>query len=396
MANVNSGVNSGVNLNVAAGMATANRTLFLRADATRQMGSGHVMRACALAQAWQAQGGRAIFATYCEGEALRACIDATGATRLNLSMAQAWDAAAAQSLALIAQHRPAWVALDGYHYGPRCQQVIHQAAHQVGGFTLVMDDIAHQPRYYADILLNQNIYAHALTYRCACPTRLLRGTRYALLRPEFANWRDWRRDVPQSGQNVLVTLGGTDPDNAARKVIHALSSWRGQNFAVKIVVGPGNPHLDSLRETVAQCGRDMKLVIAPDNMPALMAWADVAVAAAGTTTLELAYMQTPAVALVLADNQAQVADALNTAGTIHNLGWHTGMTSRALACAVRDLADSQRRREVMAEAGRRLVDGSGVKRLVDTMSAAMPDQNARGESPDAQAAVLRHAGRLAV
>ncbi len=342
---------------------TANQTLFLRADATRQMGSGHVMRALALAQAWQARGGRVVFATHCDSAALCARIDAPGIARLDIRAPYPHSNDREQTLAFIEQVRPAWAVLDGYHFAPDYQQAVHQS----GTRLLVLDDMAHQSRYHADIVLNQNIYAHALTYRCVPRTRLLRGTRYALLRPEFTDWRAWRRDNPQSGQNVLVTLGGTDPDNAARKVIQALSSWRGQNFAVKVVVGPGNPHLESLRETVTQCGRDMKLVIAPDDMPALMAWADVAVAAAGTTTLELAYMQTPAVALVLADNQVQIADALDAAGTVHNLGWHTALTNRDLACAVRDLADSRRRRDSMAQRGRQLVDGEGAGRVVSQM-----------------------------
>lgn len=343
--------------------SAANRTLFLRADATRQMGSGHVMRALALAQAWQARGGRVVFATHCDSATLRDRIDALDITRLDIYSPCPHADDREQTLAFIEQYRPSWAVLDGYHFAPDYQQAVHQS----GTRLLVLDDMAHQSQYHADIVLNQNIYAHALTYRCAPRTRLLRGTRYALLRPEFADWRAWRRDVPQSGQNVLVTMGGTDPDNAARKVIQALSSWRGQNFAVKVVVGPGNPHLESLRETVAQCGRDMKLVIAPDDMPALMAWADVAVAAAGTTTLELAYMQTPAVALALADNQVQIANALDAAGTVHNLGWHTALTNRALACAVRDLADSRRCRDSMAQRGRQLVDGEGAGRVISQM-----------------------------
>ena len=45
--------------------------LLVRADADARMGTGHLMRCLALAQAWQADGGQVIFLSHCESDALR-------------------------------------------------------------------------------------------------------------------------------------------------------------------------------------------------------------------------------------------------------------------------------------------------------------------------------------
>ena len=47
------------------------QSLLLRADASTQSGAGHIMRCFALTQAWQLEGGRNVFLSRCESDALR-------------------------------------------------------------------------------------------------------------------------------------------------------------------------------------------------------------------------------------------------------------------------------------------------------------------------------------
>ena len=49
-------------------------------------------------------------------------------------------------------------------------------------------------------------------------------------------------------QEWLVTLGGSDPDNATLKVILALHRVRGAPLEATVVVGAGNPHYQSLEK----------------------------------------------------------------------------------------------------------------------------------------------------
>jgi spore coat polysaccharide biosynthesis predicted glycosyltransferase SpsG len=153
-------------------------------------------------------------------------------------------------------------------------------------------------------VLNQNLSAREELYASRAPhTRLLLGTKFALLRREFLNYRGWQRQIPEIARKVLVTLGGADPDNVTGKVIEALAPL---DLEVKVVVGGSNPHLPELQEAVERMKSqpaNIELVVNPADMPGLMAWADLAVAAGGSTFWELAFFGIPSILFTLAENQ---------------------------------------------------------------------------------------------
>jgi len=325
------------------------------------------MRCFALAQAWQAGGGRAVFLSHCEGEAPRRRIEATGVVFLPLDEIHPAPADLRRTLALLEELHADWLVLDGYHFEPSYQQAVRAA----GCRLLVFDDYAHQPEYHTDILLNQNIDASRLRYVCDPDTRLLLGTRYVLLRREFLTWGEWRRDAPEVARKVLVTLGGGDPDNVTLKVIRALRHVDVTGLEANIVVGPANPHLEELREAVKQMGGPLRLMTDVTDMPALMAWADVGLAAGGSTCWELAYMGVPSIVIVLAENQAGIAKGLDRAGIVINLGWHDQALEHRIAEALVGLLRAPERRRRMSRAAQQLVDGGGADRVIEALRASL-------------------------
>jgi spore coat polysaccharide biosynthesis predicted glycosyltransferase SpsG len=98
-------------------------------------------------------------------------------------------------------------------------------------------------------------------------------------------------------------------------------------------------------------------------MAAEMAWADVAIAGGGSTVWELAYMQTPAALLVLADNQRANVEGLARAGFSLNLGDGSGIRIPQFVETVGAMIKDHRQRDGMARTGRTLVDGKGAQRV---------------------------------
>ncbi len=336
--------------------------LALRVDASASVGMGHLMRCLALTQAWQANGGNATFISYCESDVLRQRIESGGIDLIPLDKPHPDPSDLRTTLGTL-EGTNCWLALDGYHFDATYQQAVRSAGHRL----LVIDDYAHLPRYHADVLLDQNINAECLTYQTNPEARLLLGNRYVLLRSEFLAWRGWRREIPNVARKLLITLGGSDPTNTTLKIIRAIQNVDVAEVEAKVVIGADNPHYNELQLAAKHSHVPMQLVREAKAMSELMAWADVAVSAGGTTCWELAFMGLPNVVLVMAENQGPNAIGLQEAGAAVNLGWFTEADEAMVSKVLNELAYDPGRRAAMSEGGRRLVDGLGSARVADTL-----------------------------
>jgi len=339
-------------------------TLLIRTDASEVIGTGHVMRCIALAQAWMARGGRATFALATCASGLDARLQSEGLEVIYLPVKPGSTDDAVHTVDLAQQLDVRWIVVDGYHFSADYQRVIKAA----GVRLLFVDDYGHAEHYYADLVLNQNSYASKELYASREPySRLLLGTHYTLLRREFWPWRGWQRAIPAVARKILVTLGGSDSGNVTFTVLQALRRLKQPDLEIRIVAGPANPHRYVLLEEVERVPGAMHLLTQVTDMPELMAWADLAVSAAGSTCWELAFMGVPLVAIIVADNQQYIAESMAQANVALNAGWYTDLSSVALAAAVTNLLAAPDMRRRMSDRGRMLIDSLGAQRVADLL-----------------------------
>ena len=294
------------------------KTLLIRADANTRMGTGHVMRCIALGQAWQDAGGEVIFVSCCDSDVLKQRIKDEGFELVELSQAYPQDSTdLTKTLGVSKEYGVKWIVTDGYHFDLDYQQSIRRA-----GFKLLyVDDYNHLSEYEADILLNQNIGAEEIEYRCNPECRKLLGIRCAMLRREFRQVKS-KHPASRKVKNILVTMGGADPNNATLDVLQALPSVLREGIAeVRVVVGPSNPHRKSLEYFSDSSDLSIVLLESVKDMPALIQWADFAISAAGSTCWELAVMNVPFATVIIADNQVRIAHQLEEIAGVPTLGW---------------------------------------------------------------------------
>jgi UDP-2,4-diacetamido-2,4,6-trideoxy-beta-L-altropyranose hydrolase len=337
--------------------------LIIRADATPEIGTGHLMRCLALAHAWRTRVGEVIFVSCCQSRDLRQRMATVARQVVAIERAHPDPGDWKKTSQILDAQNDAWVVLDGYHF----DDGYHKKIRAPGKRLLVVDDMAHLDRYEADIVLNQNIDAESLPYATASFTRLFLGTRFILLRPEFGNRVTGEPKVPRLANRLLVTLGGGDPGNMTLRVMQALEKIDIDGFEAIVVVGSTNPHLRQIRAEGSRSSVPVRVVDNVHNMAELMAWADLAVSAGGSTCWELAYMGVPTLAVTMADNQLAVVNGLEKAGVVENLGWHHELSSAKIAWAVKNLAVDADKRAQMQQRGRDLVDGNGLQRVLTGM-----------------------------
>jgi UDP-2,4-diacetamido-2,4,6-trideoxy-beta-L-altropyranose hydrolase len=264
-------------------------------------------------------------------------------------------------------HSVSWVLLDGYQFDGGYQRAVKEAGLRLA----VVDDFGHAGSYPADLVVNPNLYLDPELFSDRRPaTQLLLGPDFALLdSTRFEAYRTSPRETAQGGRKVLVTMGGADPKNVTSKVLQALSGPESNDLEIQIVLGGSNPHRADLERQAQERGGTVEIVQAAQDMPARIHWADVAITAGGTTCWELCHLGTPSVVLIMADNQLNIAKTLEGAGAGIDLGWFDQLPPARLSYELATLLAEPKRRRAMSQAGWALVDGQGVRRLLEHMEA---------------------------
>jgi UDP-2,4-diacetamido-2,4,6-trideoxy-beta-L-altropyranose hydrolase len=316
-------------------------TVALRVDASLDIGTGHVMRCLTLADALRAAGADCRF--LCRehpGNLITLIRDrgfpvsVLGAVDEGARILPAddhappdagwlgcdWRKDASQTQQALASWRPDWLVLDHYALDSRWEIELQGCYEHL----LVIDDLADRT-HQADVLLDQNLGRLAEDYRDLVPghCRHLIGPRYALLRPEFAEWRKWSLERRQKGgpvKRLLVSLGGVDKDNVTGQLLDALYEINlPESMEITVVMGASAPWLEEVRERARRMLRDTEVVLNVNDMARRMGEADLAIGAAGSTTWERCCLGLPTIVLVLAENQKEIAQVLHAEGAAHAL-----------------------------------------------------------------------------
>lgn len=345
-----------------------NKLLIIRADAFKEIGSGHVMRCMALAQTWLSYNGRIAFISHCESESIRNQIIAEGIKLIPIYK-PAYDQNEINNIINISNKsvpkskKETWFVLDGYSFDQDYQKAIMNAGYKL----IVIDDMNHNSFYHTNILLNQNLHADGLGYKTGNDTVKLLGPKYALLRKEFCQWRNWKTHNPPIASKILITLGGSDNKNLTGTVLNALKKVKINNIQVSVVIGPTNKNISKIKKELIAAKYKHELIKSPSDISMLMSWADIAISAGGSTSWEMAFMGLPSVAIVLSEDQKEIVDELDNKKASLNLGWYEDLNQNKIVSAIEEIMLNQKARNVQTKVKKKLVDGLGSQRVIKTM-----------------------------
>lgn len=292
------------------------------------VGLGHLARCTAVLQAWVAGGGAAsVFAPTALPRGWTRRIKAAGGVVIERPATPS--------------DRPDIWLIDGYQFDRRVQRRFRENRP-----VAVVDDHGSIGSYDADVVIDPNLEADAHRYDGRVgPTQLLLGTRYALLRAEVsAAIPSEAPDRQRPPEHLLVSLGG-EPTDVVRSTLE--------------------PVLDEARSW----GLDVQLLRGVSDVSGPLRRTDLALSAAGGTCWELCAFGIPAVVVAVADNQKPIARALGRAGASIDAGDLGEVGAAPIVDALRLLKDDAPARRRCAEAGRRLIDGAGAKRVADVLRA---------------------------
>lgn len=279
--------------------------VLIRADASPQIGGGHVVRTLSLGLALQEAGFEVSFATRPETHATIPFLGDCGFRLIGL------DCPVEHETSTLREHFPHGLeamVIDHYQRGISFEKQCRQFCRSL----MVLDD---EPlrAHDCDLLLDQTLGRQPQEYRgwVAADCRILAGTAFALLRPQFARARSRLALQPRKALNRLLLMSGaSDPLNLTGWVLKALAELPESLNLDVIGSGPtdfATHHQARFHGNVA-------------DVAAFMAAADLAIGAAGSASWERCCLGLPSLLFVIAENQRQIGLQLERAGVARNLG----------------------------------------------------------------------------
>ena len=351
-----------------------------RVDASTQIGTGHFMRCLTLASFLQDAGASCAFFCRHALDYLRAMAISAGHTFHPLDAVAFEDASdtahsswlhtrqsvdAEQTLRAMSATRWNWIVVDHYALDAGWEAAVGKSCQ-----VFVIDDLADR-EHACRMLLDQNLYPDANTrYREKVPSncQLLLGPSYALLRREFIDRRVSTRQRTGAVRRILIQMGGVDADNQTAKAIEAVASLRDGSKTVDVVVGKQHPALDELKTLCRRYG--YRLYVQTAEVATLIAAADLAIGAAGSSSWERCCLGLPTICIGQAANQTAIAKGLQEHGAVVNLGDATAVSVARLAQAVQDMVARPESLAAASAAASRLVDGRGAERVLQQLMEA--------------------------
>lgn len=363
-----------------------------RADASLQIGTGHVMRCLTLADALRERGASCTFVCRPHQGHLLALIEQRGHQALALPELQegaqpnhngtahghwlgtdwATDAQhTQQALSTRTGGQPVdWLVADHYALDARWEEALRPQAQRI----MAIDDLADRP-HACDLLLDQTFGRQAADYMpfVTDGCTLLCGSQYALLRPEFAALRQYslRRRAQPALKELLITMGGVDKDNVTGAVMRGLQNCSlPEDCRLTVVMGQTAPWLKDVQDLSRQMPWPTQVLVGVANMAQLMADSDLAIGAAGATSWERCCLGVPSIMLVVAENQLEVAKGLEVAGAA--LLCLTGQAlSKQLAVQLGKLCSDIEQVALLSKAAAKVANGTGTGAVLARMGSRL-------------------------
>lgn len=363
----------------------------IRVDASQKIGTGHVMRCLALAQELRHKGARVIFVCrkhpgdMCdtlesEGfEALRMDVeqendiknneDAGSKKNFNQPAHAEWlrvhqDTDARQAIEALQKDKPwDWLVVDHYALDHRWESRLRQVTEKI----MVIDDLADR-HHDCDFLLDQNYFQEpGKRYKRLLPEKCqtLLGPKYALLRPEFRQARQFCRMRGNGVDRVLVYFGGNDPENLTGMALEALNCPELSHLLVELVAGSNNQHLECLKNQVPK-RPGTRFHVQPKYFTELLLRADLCIGAGGITTWERLCLGLPSIVITVAENQEAFTAELDKDKCVIWIGKSQNMGVDQIRTSLIKITNNLNEKTLLLPPD--MVDGKGTERVAAEMA----------------------------
>lgn len=338
---------------------------------SKQLGMGHVMRCCSLAETFRQNGWEVFFISkfYLGGnfikqkgfpvEILETEEPKEESKEFHFGEEKELEPDMAWMSPFLLKQNPDVIFLDSYNVNSHFFKYLKKFTKCL----VYLDDLAVWD-YQTDILLNPNVDAEEKGYtHFHNQKKHLLGSKYNLLRGEFSNLP--KRKAKKEIENILITTGAADPKDMTKVFLELCQSVCPQATCHLII---GNA-FQKKKEWEKEQTEKVKVYQSPKSMSEIMLQCDIAISAGGSTVYELAACGVPTLAFLYSENQRGVVEYLSQRGYMSNIGNYTIFKEKdkiALNNFITQWGrmEKQGNRQIIMERQQDLFDGKGTNRVV--------------------------------
>lgn len=195
------------------------------------------------------------------------------------------------------------------------------------------------------------------------------GPKFMVLNSLYAKLHKKKSRTHKVVKNVLISFGGSDPDNLTLKTLQSLEDVFPEKVDVNVILGPSYKKEDTLSEFMADDSFSFHTEV--DGLSDFISAADLAIVGGGITMFECLCLGTPSI--VIAENKAQAKNARRMVKyeAVEYLGVGGKISVKKIMRKVTALVDDADERERLASAGRNAIDGKGIFRVLEEIEKLM-------------------------
>lgn len=372
--------------------------VFIRADASNDIGLGHIMRCLTLANALVKQGIKSVFICRHLPISLKEKIIDKGHEVIILSNENtplpneaqgiygSWlgttiEHDIKQTISAITKKvkkhgKPKYVLIDHYALNENWERSIKNAFRAE---IIIIDDL--ERKHDCGYLIDTTFGKTAKDYQGLTPKncKLMVGAEFALLRPEFSQLRnntlkardkDYANEVKV--ENLLISVGGVDKDNITMMMLEIINQLdKAPDFLTHVLIGATYPYLAKLKALITTLPFSVKIHQNASNVAELFANADLCIGAAGSSSWERCCLGLPTINIVVADNQKTIAQKLAQKKAILNAGRYDEITTHDfINNYLKPALNNSNIRHELSMNSREICDGNGAEKIMQIIEEA--------------------------
>ena len=345
-----------------------NINLFVRVDAGKEIGDGHFMRCLTLVKSFKKEIHKIYFISNQLSNHQTKILKKynfkffkiNGYTKIHNKKIKKKliDEDIRNSIKIIRNYKnhQNWLLIDHYGIDHTWEKSFRRDVDKI----IVIDDLADR-KHDCDILIDQNYFiGNKNRYKSLVPSfcNQLIGSKYSIIRTEFSKSRNKLKQKNKM-ERIMVSFGGSDPNNETKKVLLALNSLK-MNLNVDVIVGKNNPNKKEIKKICLK-NSNFHYYEQIKDMAKFMKKADFSIGGGGSMIWERCYMGLPSIVTILDDNQREITKEMDRLGCLVSIGDYKKVSIKDYQSEIIKMNIEKIKR--MSKQCMTIVDGNGIKRI---------------------------------